>query len=145
MTPLSPKEYLMQLKHLDKEIDSNIKAMDELRARAESIGTYSAGDKVQSSSNVNFTDWVNKIIDLEKYINKRIGNLVELRNTINNQINRIENPLYRLVLINHYIRDMRLHDIACNYDYNYSYLRHVHGLALLEFKKCNPEVFDVTE
>lgn len=143
--PLSPKEYLMQLKHLDKEIDSNIKAMNELKDRAESIGTYSTGDKVQSSSNVNFSDWVNKIVDLEKNINQRIDDLVALKNTISEQINKINNPLYRLVLVNHYIRDMRLYDIACNYNYNYSYLRHVHGLALLEFKKCNPEVFNDSE
>lgn len=138
---MRPKEYLMQLKYLDQEIDSNIRLIDELRAKTERIGSFSEIGKVQSSSNINFSDWIDKVIDLEKDINLKIDELVCLKKMIKSQIDKVDNPLYRIVLTNHYLLGLSLLEIARKYNYNYNYIKHIHGHALLAFKDKNKELF----
>lgn len=138
---MRPKDYLLQVRHIDNEIDSKIKLLEDLRARAMSIGSLEVKDKVQSSGGLDFSDWVDKITDVEREIDKKINELIDLKKTINSQIDKVENPVHRLVLVNHYLRGMSLRKIAANYTYNYGYIKNAHGNALLEFKEKNPEVF----
>lgn len=138
---MKPKEYLNQLKHLDKEIDSKQNLIEETKAKALSIGSFSTEPRSGGSSRLDFTDWITRLADMEKEINIKIDELINLQKTINSQIDRVQNSLYRLVLTSHYIRNMSLGEIAAEYNYDYSYIKHVHGYALLEFKKNNPEVF----
>lgn len=139
---MRPKDYLSQVRYLDKEIDSKLKLKEDLRARALSIGSFEVKDKVQSSGGLNFSDWVDKITDIEREIDKKIDELVDLKQRINAQIDRVENPLHRIVLVSHYLNDLSLRQIAVKYSYNYGYIKNVHGHALLEFKAKNPEVFN---
>lgn len=138
---MRPKDYLSQVRHLDKEIDSRLKLKEDLRARALSIGSLDTKERVQSSGGLNFSDWVDKITDMEREIDKKIDELVDLKKRINSQIDKVENPIHRIVLVNHYLRDMSLMEIAADYNYNYGYIKNIHGHALLEFKAKNPEVF----
>lgn len=138
---MKPKEYLIQLKYLDNEIDCKLKLIEETKAKALSVGSFSTEPRSGGSSRLDFTDWISKLADMEKEINIKIDELVNLQKTINAQIDGVQNSLYRLVLTSHYIRNMTLGEIAAEYNYDYSYIKHVHGYALLEFKKNNPEVF----
>lgn len=138
---MRPKDYLSQVKHLENEIDSKLKLKEDLRARALSIGSLDTKERVQSSGGLNFSDWVDKITDIEREIDTKIDELVDLKQRINSQIDRVENPLHRIVLVSHYLNDLSLRQIAVKYNYNYGYIKNVHGHALLEFKEKNPEVF----
>lgn len=138
---MRPKDYLLQVRHIDNEIDSKIKLLEDLRARALSIGSLDTKERVQSSGGLNFSDWVDKITDIEREIDTKIDELVDLKQRINSQIDRVENPLHRIVLVSHYLNDLSLRQIAAKYNYNYGYIKNVHGHALLEFKAKNPEVF----
>lgn len=138
---MRPKDYLLQVRHLENEIDSKLKLKEDLRARALSIRSLDTKERVQSSGGLNFSDWVDKITDIEREIDQKINELIDLKKRINSQIDKVENPIHRLVLVNHYLRGMSLRKIAANYTYNYSYIKNIHGHALLEFKAKNPEVF----
>lgn len=138
---MSPKEYLMQIRYLDKEINTKLRLLDDLKAKAYSIGNLQAKEKVQSSGGLNFSDWIDRLVDQEIEINKKINKLITLKILINNQIDNINNSLYRMILVNHYVLSISLLDIADGYNYSYSYVKKMHGLALLEFEKCNKEIF----
>lgn len=138
---MRPKDYLLQVRHIDNEIDSKIKLLEDLRARAMSIGSLEVKDKVQSSGGLDFSDWMDRYVDLQKEVTDKVDELIDLKQRIISQIDRMENPLYRLILVSRYLRDMRLREIAARYNYNYSYIKNAHGNALLEFKTKNPEVF----
>ncbi len=138
---MRPKDYLLQVRHIDNEIDSKIKLLEDLRARAMSIGSLEVKDKVQSSSGLDFSDWMDRYVDLEKEVTDKVDELIVLKQRIISQIDKMENPLYRLILVSRYLRDMRLGEIAARYNYNYGYIKNAHGNALLEFKEKNPEVF----
>lgn len=141
MSRLTPKQYLSQIRHLDSEINSNLLLIEELKSKALKLGGFNTGDKVQNSKSNNFTNWIDKSIDLEKKIDRQIGKLVDLKDKINREINKMSNPLHRLILINHYILDRSLIEISSTYTYDYSYIKHAHGHALQEFKRCNEELF----
>lgn len=138
---MRPKDYLSQVRHIDNEIDSKIKLLEDLRARAMSIGSFEVKDKVQSSGGLDFSDWMDRYVDLQKEVTDKVDELIDLKQRIISQIDKVENPVHRLVLVNHYLRGMSLRKIAANYTYNYSYIKNIHGHALLEFKAKNPEVF----
>lgn len=138
---MRPKDYLLQVRHIDNEIDSKIKLLEDLRARAMSIGSLEVKDKVQSSGGLDFSDWMDRYVDLQKEVTDKVDELIGLKQRIISQIDRMENPLYRLILVSRYLRDMRLGEIAARYNYNYGYIKNAHGNALLEFKAKNPEVF----
>ncbi len=139
---MRPKDYLSQVRHIDNEIDSKIKLLEDLRARAMSIGSLEVKDKVQSSGGLDFSDWMDRYVDLQKEVTDKVDELIVLKQRIISQIDKVENPVHRLVLVNHYLRDMSLMEIAADYNYNYSYIKNIHGHALLEFKEKNPEVFN---
>lgn len=138
---MRPKDYLLQVRHIDNEIDSKIKLLEDLRARAMSIGSLEVKDKVRSSGGLDFSDWMDRYVDLQKEVTDKVDELIVLKQRIISQIDRMENPLYRLILVSRYLRDMRLGEIAARYNYNYGYIKNAHGNALLEFKAKNPEVF----
>lgn len=138
---MRPKDYLLQVRHIDDEIDSKIKLLEDLRARAMSIGSLEVKDKVQSSGGLDFSDWMDRYVDLQKEVTDKVDELIDLKQRIISQIDKVENPVHRLVLVNHYLRDMSLMEIAADYNYNYSYIKNIHGHALLEFKAKNPELF----
>lgn len=142
---MRPKEYLGQLRHLDKEINTKLLLIEDLRARTFSIGSLDTKEKVQSSGGLNFSDWIDNVTDLEKEIKTEIEKLINLKNKINMQINKIDNPLYRLILINHYILNYTLQEIASKHNYSYSYIKHAHGEALESFKYYNQEEFKNAE
>ena len=139
---MKPKEYLRQVKYLDKEIEAKLRLIEDCKAKAESTGRFNTDSKVQSSESQGFSDWIDKVIDLERDVNQEIDELIELKKRINNQINNMDNSFYRLILVNHYLLDLSLAEIAAKYTYNYSYIKHAHGHALLEFKKNNEEIFN---
>lgn len=139
---MRPKDYLLQVRHIDNEIDSKIKLLEDLRARAMSIGSLEVKDKVQSSGGLDFSDWMDRYVDLQKEVTDKVDELIGLKQRIISQIDKVENPVHRLVLVNHYLRDMSLMEIAADYNYNYSYIKNIHGHALLEFKAKNLEVFN---
>lgn len=133
--PLSPKEYLMQLKHLDDEINTKLEQLEELKQNILSLSSPKLGDKVQTSDKKDFTDTVNKIMVEEERLNKKIDELVNLKGTINSQIEEIDNPLFKVVLINRYLFGLSLLEISNKFGYEYGYTRKIHGWALQEFGK----------
>lgn len=138
---MRPKDYLSQVRHIDNEIDSKIKLLEDLRARAMSIGSLEVKDKVQSSGGLDFSDWMDRYVDLQKEVTDKVDELIYLKQRIISQIDRVENPLHRIILVSHYLNDLSLRQIASKYNYDYSYIKNAHGNALLEFKAKNPEVF----
>lgn len=139
---MTPKEYLMQIKYLDDEINTKLELVSSLRLRVGGLSSPKLGDKVQTSDKKDFSSCVDKIIDEEEMINKKIDELVDLKRKINEQIDSLDNPLHRIVLINYYILDHSLGDIARIFNYEPGYIRHVHGWALEAFRNKHKDLFD---
>lgn len=145
------KEYLDQIRLLDKRIDRKIEEKEVLKSLATSTGSMSMNpDKVQSSINLHKTeDAITKYVDLEKEIDRMIDELVLLRDRIINEIHQIDDVRYEELLCLKYvgrldentdrIHYLRLEEIACvmkksNGDhYSFDHIAHLHGEALQKF------------
>ena len=147
------KEYLDQIRLLDKRIDRKIEEKEVLKSIATSTGNFSMNpDKVQSSINLHKTeDAITKYVDLEAEIDRMIDHFVDVRDKIINEIHELNDNRYEELLYLKYIGRQehdggkihyyRLEEIACtmrktNGDhYSFDHIAHLHGEALQEFWK----------
>ena len=131
------KEYLRQLWQLDREIEIKYRDLEELRA---SIGIRAMPDPDQNIGHSGGTsdpvsDMAIKIVKLEKYINKRLDKLIDLRVKITTQIDGMENRNHRNILTCRYVLMQSWDDVADSMGYSVQNCYLIHGQALQAFYK----------
>lgn len=148
---MNAKEYLDQVRLLDKRIDRKIEEKEVLKSIATSTGSQAMNpDKVQSSINLHKTeDAITRYVDMEAEIDRMIDDFVNLRDRIINEIHQLNDVRYEELLYLKYvgklnehtdrIHYLRLEEIACvmvksNGDhYSFDHIAHLHGEALQKF------------
>lgn len=132
---MTTKEYLLQIKLLDKKIEANLELLDTLRAKLVSVTSKFDENKVQSSGGVNFDDTLARVVDLEAKINKEIDNYINLKAKVSSEINGMKDNTLALILFKRYVLNKTLAEIAKELNYSYDHVRHLHGQALMEFRR----------
>ena len=93
---MTAKEYLKQAYLLDKQIQVEVKELEQLREMRGTIQGCSYGEKIGTNPNRNleapFIKTIEKIWEYEQKIDKKINRLVDLRSEINVAIEKMENP-----------------------------------------------------
>lgn len=136
----SPKEYLSQAMLIDDRIKCNLNMMSELRSSLFNSPAFKE-DRVQTSLKYDFTDTIDKIVDLDNSINDDIDSLIEMKSKILSEIDTIDSEVNKIILKERYISGKSLIEISEEYNYEYAYVRKCHGWALEEFKKAYTEYF----
>lgn len=121
---MTPREYLEQIKHLDKEIMTN-KAMIE-----------SLEDSIKNHKD---KEILNEIKKLKDEIKNRVIYIAKVKKTVIKEIYKINNSFSRTILLNHYVNGLTLKDIANITHFSYGYIKHRHIKALNEFENYNKE------
>ena len=128
-------EYLSSYKNIDKEISSLYEEASRLRSlRLKAGGSIvDASSKTNNENNslVNLTD---KIIEVEKQINAKIGELLSLRSGVIMAIDSVNNPTYKLLLRYRYINGYTFERIAEKMNYSWRHIIRMHEEALLLVK-----------
>lgn len=92
---MTAKEYLKQAYLLDKQIQVEVKELEQLREMRGTIQGCSYGEKIGTNPNINleapFIKTIEKIWEYEKKIDGKINRLVDLRSEINTAIEMMEN------------------------------------------------------
>lgn len=135
---MTAKEYLRQVRKADVNIDQRIREKEDLREMATSIGSFNySKERVQTSppSSAQYEQLINKMLDLDAEINSLIDSYVDLKHKIIGQIQGLCDVNYIEILNKRYIENKRLEVIAVEMNYDYNYIRHIHGRALQEFEK----------
>lgn len=139
---MTPKEYLSKIILLDQRIETNLESIERLKARAASVTSKLSDDKGGETNSLHdFTDTVTKVFALEEKVNQEIDQLVDLKSKITKEINALENKAYAVLLLKRYILGRSLLEIAKEMNYSYTWVRHMHGEALEDFRKSYPKVF----
>ena len=101
-------EYLKQAYLLDKQIQVEVKKLEQLREMRGTIQGCSYGEKIGTNPNRNleapFIKTIEKIWEYEKKIDGKINRLVDLRSEINTAIEKMENSEERLLLKYRYLK-----------------------------------------
>lgn len=136
---MDKKEFLNQLKKLDKLIENKLIEKERWQAIASGVSSPAMGEKVQTSRNLTRTeDAICRYIDMEKEIDEAIDRLVDKKQDVLSVIEQLNATEYD-ILHKRYVQYIPLDDIAVLYDKTYSWVTTVHGRALKNVQKILDE------
>jgi DNA-directed RNA polymerase specialized sigma subunit len=133
---MTAKEYLRQAYRLNELIDSRITELERLRdysTRLTSCGFESERVSKSRSSEAPFARIIEKIVDLEKIINRDIDRYVDLKTEMNAAIDRVLNVDERLLLRYRYLNNYSWDDIAQLLNVSGRTVHRIHSSALYSF------------
>ncbi len=127
---MDAKQFLRQLKKLDKMIENKLAEKARWKAIATGTTAQMGGEKVQSSgSQQKMADAVCRYVDIEKEIDEQIDNLIDTRQDVISVIEKLNTTEYD-ILHKMYVQYLSLYDVADIYNKSYSWATTVHGKAL---------------
>ena len=129
---MTAKEYLSQYRLLKIKINQREQELEEYRSTLGSAG-INLSNNVQISPTDALGNSVVRLLYMEAEIEEEIRRLVELKNKIINEIHMLENPLFIEILYKRYIECKTLWDISKEINYDYRYVKRLHGWALKAF------------
>lgn len=133
---INVKDYLSSIRYTEQEIKSYVQQKEQLKDSLYIKTSTLRDDKVQESGG-KYDDKYIKYIELCEHINEKIDELFDLKLTISNQIDKIENPERRLILRLRYINLLSFEQIAVQMGYEIRNIHRIHGNALNDFETCH--------
>lgn len=138
---MTAKEYLGQINALKNKARRKQRELDEVRELATCIGAIDYSKEVVNTTKTGDTieRKVIKIDEVERELKETIEACLNLQHTITREIDLIENETLKELLFMRYVEGMKLEQIATKMNYSFSRVRHLHGIALVEFDKLRKE------
>lgn len=134
MTIDEVKEYLYQIKKLDRMINNKLNELEKWKSVCEYPNVPAYGlEKVQSSGGKTTFALENYII-MESEIQEAIQELLETKREVIGTIEKLPLPEYE-VLYEKYVNFKEFQDIADQMDKSYSWTTSVHGRGLVSVRK----------
>ena len=110
---MTPQEYLRHTRQLDIRIDSKLERISHLRDMTTKVTSMlSDMPKSKNGSKSAFEDTIIKIVDLEREINQEIDSLVNLKASMQEAIQEIQDPDQRFVLELRYLNYKTWDEVA---------------------------------
>ena len=133
---MTAKEYLLQIKDLNKEVVDQEDYIQRLKDSLGIAGISYDDERVQSSPNTDkFAHIFAQIDEQEEILAKLKQNLIEIRIKIINMIHELEDEKHRRLLNIVYV-DMKSLKKASNImSFSYDYVKELHGRALCAFSE----------
>ena len=133
---MDTKQYLRQIKRLDRQIQNKLSELYNLKMMASSISVSNEGERVQTSGNKDqLGAVVAKIVDMEKEVDKMVDLFVDTRNEIISQIDSMDDLDSYDILSMRYVSGKTFHEISEKTGWSIRKVFSLHGKALLEFEK----------
>lgn len=135
------KEYFAQIRKTDRLIQRLTNTVNTLRSSSTSQSYELNPNKVQTSGPKNaLEETVAKIVDLEADINRRIDELVQQKTDAMRRIQNVPDQDQQNILIARYVNGEKWEKIAVELNFSIAQIYRIHGKALLDFIKENPDV-----
>ena len=131
---MTPKEYLSQLWKLRVLIEQRKRQLESLNSsKFSSHIEYGKTPSGNRPTGAPFESIAIRAVDLSAEIARMIEEYNRLKNSIIGMIHQLDKPEHIQVLYKRYVEEKRLETIAREMNYNYDYIRHLHGKALHAF------------
>lgn len=136
---MKAKDFLCQIKKLDKLIENKIIEVRQLKEIANNSTGSTEGERVKSTKNPQrIAEAIAKYVDLEREINEDIDKLIDSRRKILGVIEQLNATEYD-VLHKIYVQGITFQDVATTYDRSYGWATTVHGRALKHVQRILDE------
>lgn len=136
---MTAKEYLMQVRQKDEDIDKQIEYIDSLKSILTHI-TAKFDDDVRVQQSVEpdkFSKIFAQIDEEQRKLDRMTDDFVDFKAEVMRQIYMLKNKNQIDILTKHYIEYASLVQISESMGFSYDYVIEVHGKALKEFKKTH--------
>ena len=133
---MDTKQYLSQIRTLDRQIQNKLSELYNLKMMASSISVSNDGERVQTSGNKDqLGAVVSKVVDMEKEVNRMVELFVDTRKRIISQIDSMDDIDSYDILSMRYVSGKTFHEISEKTHWSIRKVFSLHGKALLEFEK----------
>ncbi len=134
---VTAKEYLLQLEILQHKIEQKRKRAAELRGLALGFGGFDySKDRVKTSINGGkLENDVMRYITLETEIEEESYEYQKKKDEIIRKIHSLDNANFIKILYKRYVEFESLKRVSAEMMYSYSYIKHMHGVALKSFEE----------
>ena len=130
------KEYLGQIRVIDKEVYFKLKEREEFKRSRKSIQAVDySKDLIQSTPENKIENAVIKLEEFTREISEKINEMVELKINISKQIDQLENVDERAVLRLRYVDHHTWDEVAEEIHFHVTYVDKIHNRALRNFEK----------
>lgn len=132
------KEYLNKVRTTDKEIDAKEEIKEQMRKRLVNIkATQYREIDVMGGERKTSEDRILDYIEYSEQINELIDKLIDMKMTVVEEIENIDDGLYRTILTERYINNKNWEVVASILGYDERHTLRLHNDALREFERCN--------
>lgn len=130
------KEELKDLRVVSKIIDSKNRQLAQLKRYCTTIKSFDySKEKINGGKKQDFSDTVDKIIDLENEINKDIDDLIDKKIKMNDFIKSVLAGNEYAVIQMRYFEELNWLEIAIKLNYTEINIYKIHGKALYKLNK----------
>lgn len=130
------KEELKDLRVISKIIDSKERQLSQLKRYCTTIKSFDySKEKINGGKKQDFSDTVDKIIDLENEINKDIDDLIDKKIKMNEFIKSTLSGNEYAVIQMRYFEELSWLEIAIKINYTEINIYKIHGKALFKLNK----------
>jgi DNA-directed RNA polymerase sigma-28 factor sigma-D len=130
------KEELKDLRVISKIIDSKNRQLAQLKRYCTTIKSFDySKEKTNGGKKQDFSDTVDKIIDLENEINKDIDDLIDKKIKMNDFIKSVLSGNEYAVIQMRYFEELSWLEIAIKLNYTEINIYKIHGKALFKLNK----------
>lgn len=130
------KEELRDLRTISKIIDSKIRQMEQLKKYYTTVRAFDySKEKITGGTKKDFTDTVNKIVDLEYEINNDIDKLINKKKYLDDFVKNVLSGTEYSIIQMRYFEELKWEEIALNINHEYRYTLKLHGKALQKLNK----------
>lgn len=132
---MTAHDYLSQVYVLDRQINYDMKELENLREMSCSISSPNLGDRVSStrSNEAPFVRALERIWAKEEKINEEIVRLEALKEEIEGEIKKLKDEDERFILLYRYIQNFKWSDIGLELNMSEKTVRRKHKTALEKF------------
>lgn len=134
---MTAKDYLRQIRRMDIQINQLLKELSDIRQSETWLSSidYSA-DRVQHSvSDASYVKTIERYVDLQIKIDKKIDRYVSRKNKAIEEIQRLSKDDHVDILFKRYVEYKSFEEICTEMNLSYYRIIHLHGEALNEFNK----------
>lgn len=132
------KEYLNKVRTIDKEIDAKEEIKEQMRKRLVNVkATQYREIDVVGGERKTSEDRILDYIEYSEQINELIDKLIDMKMTVVEEIENINDGLYRTLLTERYINNKNWEVVANILGYDERHTLRLHNDALREFERCN--------
>lgn len=126
---MTAKQYLMQVRGIDRRIEREEEQLERLRARVEA-GRMSSITGMPRGGDADWTDTVHALIELEQRHNARIREMCRLKGDAMDLIDRVDDARLRAVLELYFLRGLTWERVAEETHYSRCHVFRLRGQAL---------------